>query len=109
MAQDPVEAILRGVGASDAEAAHLVPLRSQGPALFERLFGERPHQAKVYRLANRGSRGVQLQTVENGSRTLFTNLRWVAEFAVAVAAARGNQGVQPAGRARRRTRARSAR
>ena len=100
-----VNDMLRRFDSGDHDA--LFPLRVQGPTLYERLFGKRPHRSMLYRLAQVGRYGVKLVTVEDGSGRLLTSIRWLCEWAVAVSAARGRRKAvepdsRPSGRRRHR-------
>lgn len=81
---------------SEAKRDFPFDLRADGPAVFAEMLGGKPaHSSKLYRLATKGSRGVVLETVEDGSRALICTRRWIAEFAAAVSDARGQQAAKP--------------
>jgi hypothetical protein len=71
----------------ESEHDRLIALLADGPAMYEKLSGRRPHRSLVWRHAKRGVAGVTLKTVSVGG-TLMTTARWIVEHWEAVDAAR---------------------
>ena len=80
-----VESILSAIPSNERD--RLQRLLRDGPALVERLTGERPHRAYLWRHYRDGIYGVRLAAVATG-RKLLVSARMVAEHMVDVAAAR---------------------
>ena len=71
----------------EAERDQLFALLAEGPKVFQRLTGRRPHKSLLWRHARDGVHGVRLPTVTVG-RTMMTTARWLVEHWAAVDEAR---------------------